>query len=180
MAFVDPRTCPPRDLDPPPRRRFKIRPDGPAKTLGLSVGDGVGAAIVEVRADEHWLDPNPAYVFTPGPGVYEPTPPAFAPPVNVGAATWRPSALAGAAQGGCGIVEPRWPAQTARRTGSSWGPWRPSPLCSAESQHVGSASAIVGCQSDFRRQASRVPSPPLPIGEISTASAPFWTGAAIA
>jgi hypothetical protein len=73
-------------------------PDGPAKTLGLAVGDEVAAAIVEGRADDHWLDANPAYVFTPGPGVYEPTPPAFVPPVNVGAATWRPFALATAAQ----------------------------------------------------------------------------------
>jgi hypothetical protein len=73
-------------------------PDGPAKTLGLAVGDEVAAALVAARADDHWLDPNPAYVFTAGPGVYEPTPPAFAPPVNVGAATWRPFALASAAQ----------------------------------------------------------------------------------
>ena len=53
-------------------------PDGRARARGLKLGAAVGELVLDTRADDGWngLDPfNPA----PAPGVWKPTPPAFAP-----------------------------------------------------------------------------------------------------
>lgn len=53
-------------------------PDGPAKDAGVLLGAAVGQVILDVRANDGWngVDPfNPS----PAPGVWKPTPPAFAP-----------------------------------------------------------------------------------------------------
>jgi membrane-associated phospholipid phosphatase len=56
-------------------------PAGPARDLGITIGQRVAAKLLAIRsADGSALTPPP---FTPGtaPGDYQPTPPAFAPPV---------------------------------------------------------------------------------------------------
>jgi hypothetical protein len=52
--------------------------DGPAKTVGINLGNAVGADIVVLRANDHSADIVP---YTPGsnPGDWNPAPPAFAP-----------------------------------------------------------------------------------------------------
>lgn len=53
-------------------------PDGPPKVAGVQLGAAVGQVILDLRADDGWngVDPfNPS----PVPGVWRPTPPAFAP-----------------------------------------------------------------------------------------------------
>ena len=56
-------------------------PDGAAKTAGVALGDAAAQAIVTLRAGDPLFAPvseRPVYTWlAPGPGVYEPTPPAF-------------------------------------------------------------------------------------------------------
>jgi hypothetical protein len=44
-----------------------------------NVGKAVAAAVLAWRADDGWTTPPPAFVQPPFPGLYQPTPPAFAP-----------------------------------------------------------------------------------------------------
>jgi hypothetical protein len=53
-------------------------PDGPAKTRGVQVGENAAAAIVRLREGDG-RDAAITLAVPPGPGVWRPTPPAFAP-----------------------------------------------------------------------------------------------------
>lgn len=55
-------------------------PDGPAKTSGISWGEQVAEAILELRADDH-SGATDAWEAPLGGGWWLPTPPAFAPPL---------------------------------------------------------------------------------------------------
>jgi hypothetical protein len=58
-------------------------PDGPAKASGIAVGQIAAARIVALRTgDGRGADVPYAYPTSPEPGVWMPTPPAFAPPVT--------------------------------------------------------------------------------------------------
>jgi hypothetical protein len=52
-------------------------PDGTAKDLGVATGEAAAAAMVALRATDGSGSPVP-YVPLPGPGYWQPTPPAFA------------------------------------------------------------------------------------------------------
>ena len=56
-------------------------PDGGAEDAGVALGAAVGDAIVAGRADDGMDIPDP-FMPLPGPGVWEPTPPAYAPAVE--------------------------------------------------------------------------------------------------
>jgi hypothetical protein len=56
-------------------------PDGHAKDAGIALGAAVGQLIVNVRSNDGMDIPDP-FTPPPGPGVWEPTPPAFAPAVE--------------------------------------------------------------------------------------------------
>jgi hypothetical protein len=53
-------------------------PDGPAENAGVALGHAVGKLLLEHRANDGYASSDP-FSPTPGPGVWEPTPPAFAP-----------------------------------------------------------------------------------------------------
>ena len=53
-------------------------PDGGAEDAGVALGRAVGDAVLQARADDGYGTPDP-FSPAPGPGVWEPTPPAFAP-----------------------------------------------------------------------------------------------------
>jgi PAP2 superfamily len=53
-------------------------PDGDAENAGVALGRAVGDIVLEARAHDGYDTPDP-FNPTPGPGVWEPTPPAFAP-----------------------------------------------------------------------------------------------------
>jgi hypothetical protein len=53
-------------------------PDGVAKDAGVQLGAAVGQLMLEVRADDGWNGVDP-FEPSPAPGVWKPTPPAFAP-----------------------------------------------------------------------------------------------------
>ncbi|MEV0291511.1 vanadium-dependent haloperoxidase [Kribbella sp. NPDC050820] len=53
-------------------------PDGDAEDAGVALGRAVGDAALVARADDGYATPDP-FNPAPGPGVWEPTPPAFAP-----------------------------------------------------------------------------------------------------
>lgn len=55
--------------------------DGAARDAGVSLGLAVGQFIVDIRADDGMDVPDP-FNPPPGPGVWAPTPPAFAPAVE--------------------------------------------------------------------------------------------------
>ena len=73
-------------------------PDGQAKTDGVAFGDVVAKAIYDARLGDNILIPGPLYVSTGLPGVYQLTTPGPPQPVNSGARTWVPFALASASQ----------------------------------------------------------------------------------
>lgn len=56
-------------------------PDGPAEDAGVALGSAVGDFIVLFRANDGMDIPDP-FSPTPGPGVWEPTPPAFLPAIE--------------------------------------------------------------------------------------------------
>jgi hypothetical protein len=56
-------------------------PDGPAKSAGVALGSAVGDFIVLVRANDG-MDVPDLFNPTPGPGVWEPTPPMFPPAIE--------------------------------------------------------------------------------------------------
>lgn len=65
---------------------------------GIAAGMASASALLVLRAGDASVTPSLPYVFTPGPGVYEPTPPAFAPPLFAGWANLTPFALNSASQ----------------------------------------------------------------------------------
>jgi hypothetical protein len=67
-------------------------PDGSAKTGGRTVGEASAAVVIAVRANDGRNAPITLDV-TPGPGVWRPTPPAFAPMLVPWLAFVRPLAL---------------------------------------------------------------------------------------
>jgi hypothetical protein len=72
-------------------------PDGPPKAAGVRLGAAVGQVILDVRANDGWnaVDPfNPP----PAPGVWKPTPPAFAPMAEPQFRGVRPFTIAGGGQ----------------------------------------------------------------------------------
>jgi hypothetical protein len=71
--------------------------DGPAKTAGINLGNGVAGAIIALRADDHADDVVP-YTSGPNPGDWVPTPPAFAPPLLPQWPTVMPWAMKSGAQ----------------------------------------------------------------------------------
>ena len=73
-------------------------PDGQAKDDGIHYGDLVAQAIYQARADDHILDPGPAYVAGTLPGDYQLTSPGPPQPVNTGGFRWVPFALRSGAQ----------------------------------------------------------------------------------
>jgi hypothetical protein len=71
--------------------------DGPAKTRGISIGQAAAAAILALRSADGSSAPMP---YTPGtgPGVWQPTPPAFPPAVLPGWGNVTPFTLTSGAQ----------------------------------------------------------------------------------
>ena len=53
-------------------------PDGHAEDAGVALGRAVGDVVLQARADDGYGTPDP-FAPAPAPGVWEPTPPAFAP-----------------------------------------------------------------------------------------------------
>ncbi len=53
-------------------------PDGDAEDAGVALGRAVGDVVLDARAGDGYGTPDP-FSPAPGPGVWEPTPPAFAP-----------------------------------------------------------------------------------------------------
>ena len=53
-------------------------PDGDAEDAGVALGRAVGDVVLEARADDGYGTTDP-FSPAPGPGIWEPTPPAFAP-----------------------------------------------------------------------------------------------------
>ena len=53
-------------------------PDGDAEDAGVALGRSVGHFVLEARANDGYGTADP-FSPTPGPGIWEPTPPAFAP-----------------------------------------------------------------------------------------------------
>jgi hypothetical protein len=53
-------------------------PDGDAEDAGVALGRAVGDLVLQARATDGYGTPDP-FSPSPGPGVWEPTPPAFAP-----------------------------------------------------------------------------------------------------
>jgi hypothetical protein len=53
-------------------------PDGDAEDAGVALGRAAGDIVLEARADDGYGTADP-FTPAPGPGVWEPTPPAFAP-----------------------------------------------------------------------------------------------------
>jgi hypothetical protein len=53
-------------------------PDGDAEDAGVALGHAVGEIVLQARADDGYDTTDP-FTPAPGPGVWEPTPPAFAP-----------------------------------------------------------------------------------------------------
>ena len=72
-------------------------PDGPAEGAGVALGRAVGQRLLDLRADDGFDVPDP-FAPTPGPGVWEPTPPAFAPMVEPQFQNVRPFTLRDRAQ----------------------------------------------------------------------------------
>jgi len=72
-------------------------PDGVSKTDGVTVGEAVAGAILALRSGDGSAITLP-YTQSPGPGVYEPTPPAFLPANFVAWANVLPFMLRSASQ----------------------------------------------------------------------------------
>jgi len=68
-----------------------------AKSAGVAVGEAAAAALVAARAGDG-LEANVLYTPGSGPGVWQPTPPAFGPPVTPWLARMRPFTMTSASQ----------------------------------------------------------------------------------
>lgn len=60
---------------------------------GIAAGEAAAAAILELRVGDGSATPHLPYTLSPAPGVYQPTPPAFAAPQFAGWALMEPFAL---------------------------------------------------------------------------------------
>jgi hypothetical protein len=67
-------------------------PDGAGETAGIAIGKEVAAKVIALRANDGRNAVVP-YVFGSGPGVYQPTPPGFGPPITPYVAFVTPFAL---------------------------------------------------------------------------------------
>ena len=67
-------------------------PDGPAESAGVALGQAVGQLLLDVRANDGFDVPDP-FAPTPRPGVWEPSPPAFAPMLEAQFQNVRPFTL---------------------------------------------------------------------------------------
>ena len=65
---------------------------------GIAAGEAAALAILADRVGDGSANPHRPYTLAPGPGVYQPTPPANAPPQFAGFATLKPFALRYGAQ----------------------------------------------------------------------------------
>jgi hypothetical protein len=68
-------------------------PNNQAKLDGISIGEQVADGLLVARADDGWNAPV-QYIPQPGPGHWQPTPPAFAPPISPWMAVMRPFTFA--------------------------------------------------------------------------------------
>ena len=73
-----------------------IAADAQSKAAGVSVGEAAAAALIAARANDG-LEANVPYSPGSGPGIWQPTPPAFAPAQTPWLAQMRPFAMATAA-----------------------------------------------------------------------------------
>jgi hypothetical protein len=67
-------------------------PDGPAEDAGAALGRAAGQIVLRARTGDGYDAPDP-FSPSPGPGVWEPTPPAFAPMLEPQFQNVRPFAL---------------------------------------------------------------------------------------
>ena len=72
-------------------------PPGSARDAGIALGEYVADRMVDLRADDGFFVPQ-FYNPMPGIGIWQPTPPAFAPAATPEWATMRPFAMVSAAQ----------------------------------------------------------------------------------
>ena len=72
-------------------------PDGTPKDRGVLVGQQVAAGLLAARIDDG-RDANVPFVHTPGPGVWQPTPPAFLPVLTPWLGAMKPLLLNSASQ----------------------------------------------------------------------------------
>ena len=68
-------------------------PDGNAETSGIAAGRTAAMAIIARRTGDGFATPNLPYTLAPALGVYQPTPPALAPPAYAGWASLAPFAM---------------------------------------------------------------------------------------
>jgi len=80
------------DLDAKYAASLSMIPDGPAKANGIAVGQQTAAGILALRANDG-RDATVAYAPGSGPGVWQPTPPAFLPAAAPEAAHVQPFGL---------------------------------------------------------------------------------------
>ena len=73
------------------RRLANIRPVSARQ--GSLVGKAIARKVLDWRNDDGWLEPAPAFVLPPFPGLYQPTPPNFQPAAFVQFSTTEPFAL---------------------------------------------------------------------------------------
>lgn len=73
-------------------------PDGAAKNAGIATGQAAAQSILAMRQGDGSATPNLPYTLAPGKGVYQPTPPAFAPPANAGYGQMRPFTMSSPSQ----------------------------------------------------------------------------------
>ena len=67
-------------------------PNGPAERAGVALGRAVGQRLLDIRTNDGFDVPDP-FAPAPGPGVWEPTPPAFAPMLEAQFQNVRPFTL---------------------------------------------------------------------------------------
>lgn len=72
--------------------------DGPSETSGILAGKAAAAAIIARRNGDGFANPNLPYTLAPALGVYQPTPPALAPPAYAGWASLTPFAMSSPSQ----------------------------------------------------------------------------------
>ena len=77
---------------PSSRTRSRAFPTAPPRRAGVALGQAVGQRLLDFRANDGFDVPDP-FAPTPGPGVWEPTPPAFAPMLEAQFQNVRPFTL---------------------------------------------------------------------------------------
>ena len=71
--------------------------DGPSKKAGIAVGEAAAAAVIEARKGDG-LAADVNYTLKPGPGNWQPTPPANLPPMTPWAGEMKPFTMTSASQ----------------------------------------------------------------------------------